>query len=82
MFGNENSMSPDDHYQDLKRIISAATGKAKLRGTDRIFDIILTILVGIVMLVVLYPIVYVISSSFSSSPTGIIAKYLLSFLSH
>ena len=21
-------MSPDDHYQDLKRIISAATGKA------------------------------------------------------
>ena len=24
-----NHMSPDDHYQDLKRIISAATGKAK-----------------------------------------------------
>ena len=22
-------MSPDDHYQDLKRIISAATGKAR-----------------------------------------------------
>ncbi|MFA5658000.1 MAG: ribose-phosphate pyrophosphokinase [Oscillospiraceae bacterium] len=28
MFGNENSMSPDDHYQDLKRIIQAAGGKA------------------------------------------------------
>ena len=27
--GHENHMSPDDHYQDLKRIISAATGKAK-----------------------------------------------------
>mgnify|MGYP000602091620 FL=1 len=26
--GRENHMSPDDHYQDLKRIISAATGKA------------------------------------------------------
>lgn len=28
MFSNENSMSPDDHYQDLKRIIQAASGKA------------------------------------------------------
>jgi len=28
MFGNENCMSPDDHYADLKRIISAAGGKA------------------------------------------------------
>ena len=27
--GFENHMSPDDHYQDLKRIISAATGKAR-----------------------------------------------------
>ena len=27
-FGNQNHMSPDDHYQDLKRIIAAATGKA------------------------------------------------------
>lgn len=26
--GYENHMSPDDHYQDLKRIISAANGKA------------------------------------------------------
>ena len=26
--GHLNHMSPDDHYQDLKRIISAATGKA------------------------------------------------------
>ena len=26
--GQENRMSPDDHYQDLKRMISAATGKA------------------------------------------------------
>lgn len=26
--GHENHMSPDDHYQDMKRIISAATGKA------------------------------------------------------
>ncbi len=25
--GHENHMSPDNHYQDLKRIISAATGK-------------------------------------------------------
>ncbi|MCR4764329.1 MAG: ribose-phosphate pyrophosphokinase [Lachnospiraceae bacterium] len=29
MYGFENHMSPDDHYQDLKRIISAANGKAK-----------------------------------------------------
>ena len=28
MFGHENDMSPDDHYQDLKRIIQAAGGKA------------------------------------------------------
>ncbi|HOL61327.1 MAG: ribose-phosphate pyrophosphokinase [Clostridiales bacterium] len=28
MFGHENSMSPDDHYADLKRLISAAGGKA------------------------------------------------------
>ena len=27
--GHLNHMSPDDHYQDMKRIISAATGKAK-----------------------------------------------------
>ena len=27
--GQENHMSPDDHYQDLKRIIAAAEGKAK-----------------------------------------------------
>ena len=27
--GHSNHMSPDDHYQDLKRIISAANGKAK-----------------------------------------------------
>ena len=27
--GHTNHMSPDDHYQDLKRIISAATGKAR-----------------------------------------------------
>ena len=27
--GKTNSMSPDDHFQDLKRIISAAAGKAK-----------------------------------------------------
>ena len=26
--GYENHMSPDDHFQDLKRIIAAATGKA------------------------------------------------------
>ena len=29
MFGNLNCMSPDDHYADLKRIISAAGGKAE-----------------------------------------------------
>jgi len=28
MFGRENAMSPDDHYQDLKRIIQATSGKA------------------------------------------------------
>ncbi len=28
MFGKENYMSPDDHYQDLKRIIQAISGKA------------------------------------------------------
>ena len=27
--GHENHMSPDDHYQDLKRIIAACNGKAK-----------------------------------------------------
>lgn len=27
--GYENHMSPDDHYQDLKRIIAAAAGKAR-----------------------------------------------------
>ncbi len=29
MYGNEHPMSPDDHYQDLKRIISAMGGKSK-----------------------------------------------------
>lgn len=28
LYGHENCMSPDDHYQDLKRIIQAAGGKA------------------------------------------------------
>lgn len=28
MFGHENVMSPDDHFQDLKRVIEAAGGKA------------------------------------------------------
>ena len=28
MCGYENHMSPDDHYQDLKRIIATAAGKA------------------------------------------------------
>lgn len=28
MFGKENQMSPDDHFQDLKRIIQAMSGKA------------------------------------------------------
>lgn len=28
-FGMKNAMSPDDHYQDLKRIIQAASGKAR-----------------------------------------------------
>ena len=28
VFGHTNYMSPDNHFQDLKRIISAATGKA------------------------------------------------------
>lgn len=29
MYGVEHSMSPDDHFQDLKRVISALGGKAK-----------------------------------------------------
>ena len=29
LFGMKNHMSPDDHFQDLKRIISAAAGKAR-----------------------------------------------------
>ena len=29
LFGMTNHMSPDDHFQDLKRIISAAAGKAR-----------------------------------------------------
>lgn len=28
LFGHDNCMSPDDHFQDLKRIIQAASGKA------------------------------------------------------
>lgn len=28
MYDQQNAMSPDDHYQDLKRIIQAASGKA------------------------------------------------------
>ena len=28
MYGFENAMSPDDHYQDLRRIIQATSGKA------------------------------------------------------
>ena len=27
--GHQNSMSPDDHFQDLKRVIAAAAGKAR-----------------------------------------------------
>lgn len=29
LYGHENHMSPDDHYQDLKRIIAAVGGKAR-----------------------------------------------------
>jgi ribose-phosphate pyrophosphokinase len=29
LFGEQNSMSPDDHFADLKRLISAASGKAE-----------------------------------------------------
>ncbi len=29
LYGRENSMSPDDHYADLKRVISACGGKAE-----------------------------------------------------
>lgn len=29
MYGTDTRMSPDDHYQDLKRVIAAANGKAK-----------------------------------------------------
>ena len=28
LYGHENHMSPDDHYQDLKRLIAAIGGKA------------------------------------------------------
>lgn len=30
LFGQETNMSPDDHYQDLKRIIAAVGGKARV----------------------------------------------------
>ncbi|SCW27172.1 ribose-phosphate pyrophosphokinase [Ruminococcaceae bacterium YRB3002] len=29
MYGQENRMSPDDHYQDLKRVILACSGKSR-----------------------------------------------------
>ena len=29
MFGQDNRMSPDDHYQDLKRVILACSGKSR-----------------------------------------------------
>ena len=29
LFGTKNRMSPDDHFQDLKRVIAATNGKAK-----------------------------------------------------
>ena len=29
MFGTDNHMSPDDHYQDLKRVILACSGKSR-----------------------------------------------------
>ena len=29
LFGNENHMSPDDHFADLKRVIAAVNGKAR-----------------------------------------------------
>lgn len=29
MYGRDNSMSPDDHFQNLKRVIAAASGKAR-----------------------------------------------------
>ena len=29
MYGKKNSMSPDDHFQNLKRVIAAASGKAR-----------------------------------------------------
>ena len=32
MYGVENHMSPDDHYQDLKRVIAAMGGKAVRAG--------------------------------------------------
>lgn len=40
IFGMQNCMSPDDHYQDLKRLIEAASGKA-----DRI-NVIMPLLYG------------------------------------
>ncbi len=40
IFGRENCMSPDDHYQNLKRLIQAASGKA-----DRI-NVIMPLLYG------------------------------------
>src|SRR5699024_12744028 len=29
LFGHRNHMSPDDHFQDLKRVIAAIGGKAR-----------------------------------------------------
>jgi len=49
-----------------KKIEMKRTGKRRLRGSDRTFNIILTVIVTIVMAIVIYPMIYVVSSSFSS----------------
>ncbi len=53
------------------------TGRRKLHGSDRVFDIVLTVLVAIVMAIVVYPMVYVISSSFSSGSAVASGRVLL-----
>ena len=62
----------DQKTNSLKR-----TGKRKVRGSDRTFNIIITVFVAIIMMIILYPMIYVVSSSFSSGSAVSSGKVLL-----
>lgn len=53
------------------------TGKRRVRGSDRTFNIIITVFVAIIMMIILYPMIYVVSSSFSSGSAVSSGKVLL-----